>query len=344
MGARDIIKESEGLRLKAYPDPGTGGKPWTIAYGHTRNVSKGDTCTLAQAEHWLDDDMAEAYSIVDSAVTVPLDYRQRDALCSFVFNVGPGAKNVDDGFVRLKSGKPSTMLRLINAGDFVGAAAQFDRWNKSTAGHVMPGLVNRRKKEKALFLSGTNINPEPIPEDKPVAPFLAAAVPALISALPEFAKIFAKPDVAERNVEAVVKASEVIMQATGTPNVQAAVEKIEADPEIAKTANEALRLNMADLLDAFERVWDKDEASVKAAREFSTNDKPVLGQWHFVHILSLLLVILGGAVAVGVVYTSDDATERAMALQTLLLVGFASVVAFWLGSSRSSQMKDLIRK
>src|SRR5512139_1022427 len=104
--ARDIIKRHEGLRLKAYPDPATGGAPWTIGYGHTRNVHKGDTCTVEQAERWLDEDMGDAYSIVDAAVTVPLDYRQREALCSFVFNVGPGAKNVKDGFVRLENGKP----------------------------------------------------------------------------------------------------------------------------------------------------------------------------------------------------------------------------------------------
>lgn len=332
MNAREIIKKHEGLRLTAYPDPASGGDPWTIGYGSTRNVHKGMTITQAEAEHRLDEDMGEAYACVDSAVTVPLDYRQRDALCSFVFNVGCGAF------------QKSTLLRLLNAGDYAGAAAQFPRWNKA-AGKVMPGLVKRRGAERALFLTGTNVNPEPIPmEDNEMTPFLAAAVPALISALPEFARIFQKPEVAERNVEAAVKASEIIMAATGTSNVQAAVEKVQADPEAAKTADEALRLNMADLLDAFERVWDKDEASVKAAREFSSNDQPVVGQWHFVHILSLLLIVLGGGAAVFVLGTSYDSTERAMALQTLMLVGFASVVAFWLGSSRSSQMKDIFRK
>ena len=52
------------------------------------------------------------------------------------------------------------------------------------------------------------VKPDPQPiqqEDKPVAPFLVAAIPSLIQALPEFAKIFSKPDVAERNTEAVVK-------------------------------------------------------------------------------------------------------------------------------------------
>lgn len=173
------------------------------------------------------------------------------------------------------------------------------------------------------------------------APFLMAAVPALISALPEFAKIFAKPDVAERNVEAAVKASEIIMQATGAPNVQAAVEKIEADPEIAQAANEALRMNRAELMDTLERLHKLDEDSIQAARAFYREEKPIFGGWMFVHILSLLLILMGGAVAVGVVFTSDDIGERTMALQTLLLVGFASVVAFWLGSSRSSQLKDL---
>lgn len=332
MDARSIIKKHEGLRLKAYPDPASGGVPWTIGWGHTRNVHKGDTCTEAEAEHFIDEDMGDAFACIDHSVTVPLDYRQRDALCSFVFNVGCGAF------------QKSTLLRLLNAGDYTGAAAQFPRWNKA-AGKVMPGLVKRRGEERALFLTGTNVTPEPIPmEDNQMAPFLAAAVPALISALPEFARIFQKPEVAERNVEAAVKASEIIMAATGTSNVQAAVEKVQADPEAAKTADEALRLNMADLLDAMQRVWDRDEASVKAAREFSSNDKPVAGNWHFVHILSILLILLGGSAAWFVLGTSDEPTERAMALQTLMLVGFASVVAFWLGSSRSSQMKDLIRK
>lgn len=174
-----------------------------------------------------------------------------------------------------------------------------------------------------------------------MAPFLMAAVPALIQALPEFAKVFSNPNVAERNVEAAVKASEIIMQATGAPNVQAAVEKIEADPEIAQAANEALRANRADLMDTLERLHRLDEESVQEARKFYAQEKPVVGGWMFVHILSLLLILMGGAVAVGVVFTSDDVGERTMALQTLLLVGFASVVAFWLGSSRSSQLKDL---
>lgn len=345
MSAADIIRTSEGLRLKAYPDPGSGGKPYTIGYGHTAGVKLGDTCTAEQAEAWLVEDMAEAYRIVDKAVTVSLTEKQRDALCSFVFNVGHGVRGLNgkDGFVVLKNGKPSTMLRKLNAGDYTGAAAEFPKWNKAS-GKELRGLKIRRGKERALFLSGTNINPEPIPElEKPVAPFLVAALPALISALPEFAKIFAKPGVAERNVEAAVKASEIIMQATGATNIQEAVEKVENEPEAAEAANTALRSSQADIMDLVERMARLDEQSIADARQFYREDKPVYKHWHFVHILSLLFVLLGGGAAIFVLATSQDATERAMALQTLLVVGFASVAGFWLGSSRSSQVKDLMR-
>ena len=176
-----------------------------------------------------------------------------------------------------------------------------------------------------------------------MAPFLAAAIPALISALPEFAAIFKKPDVADRNVEAAIKAADIVMQATGATNVQEAVEKVQTDPEVAAAANEALRMNRADMLDLLERIWDKDEASVAAARDFSREDRPIVGRWLYVHLLSTLLVLMGGGAAIAVLFTSQDPTERAMALQALLLIGFTSVVAFWLGSSRSSQVKDLVR-
>src|SRR5574340_1314077 len=204
MDARSIIKKHEGLRLTAYPDPASGGFPFTVGYGHTRNVHQGDVITQAQAEHYLDEDMGDAYACIDHSVTVPLDYRQRDALCSFVFNIGCSAF------------QKSTLLRMLNAGDFTGAAAQFPRWNKG-AGKVMPGLVKRRGEERALFLTGTNVNPEPIPQEEPVAPVLLAAIPSLIQALPEFAKIFQHRGVAGRNPQAAVQAPESIIQASGTP-------------------------------------------------------------------------------------------------------------------------------
>lgn len=138
----EFIKHHEGLETKAYPDPGSAdGHPWTIGVGHTKGVKKGDTCTVEQAMEWLRDDVVGAESAVLRLVKVALTQDEFDALVSFVFNVGTGAF------------EGSTLLRLLNAGDYDGAAAQFKRWNKND-GRVMAGLTTRREAEAKLFETG----------------------------------------------------------------------------------------------------------------------------------------------------------------------------------------------
>lgn len=174
----DLVKTAEGLRLTAYPDPASGGAPWTIGWGHTGpDVRPGLTITKERAEELLHADLSAAAAIVDRVVTAPLTAMQRGALVSFVFNVGAGrAKRGGDpgkdGFVTLKTGKPSTLLVKLNGGDTAGAAAEFAKWTRG-AGQVMPGLVKRRAAEAALFLSDVDhpscAAPEPPPAPKPLA-------------------------------------------------------------------------------------------------------------------------------------------------------------------------------
>jgi lysozyme len=135
-----LVKLSEGLETKAYPDPGnpSTGEPWTIGYGHTQGVRKGDTCTEDQATEWLRSDLGYAEGAVRHLVDVPLTQGQFDALVSFVFNVGQGAFG------------NSTLLRLLNKGDYAGAAGQFARWNKGANG-PLPGLTIRRESERKMF-------------------------------------------------------------------------------------------------------------------------------------------------------------------------------------------------
>lgn len=137
-----LVKRFEGLETVAYPDPGNRvtGEPWTIGYGHTRGVRRGDTCTEAQATLWLREDLHAAEGAVRHLVDVPLNQGQFDALASFVFNVGAGAFG------------NSTLLRLLNVGDAAGAAEQFKRWNRGADG-PLPGLVTRRAAERDLFVS-----------------------------------------------------------------------------------------------------------------------------------------------------------------------------------------------
>jgi lysozyme len=137
---RDFIKGFESLRLVAYPDPATGGKPWTIGWGHTKGVKPGDRITQEQAEQFLSDDLAVFELSVNSAIKRPMTQNQFDAMVSLAFNIdGPEFAG-------------STLVKKFNAGDVLGAADQFPRW-KFGKGKVMPGLVKRRAAERETFLS-----------------------------------------------------------------------------------------------------------------------------------------------------------------------------------------------
>lgn len=146
----ELVVRSEGLKLAAYPDPGSGGEPWTIGIGHTGGVKPGDNCTYDQAMAWLASDIKWAEDLVNYLVEMPLTQGQFDALVSFAFNVGPGARGVKDGFQYLASGNPPTLRRRLNAGDYVGAAAEFPKW----ANPPLLGLRIRRARERRLFEGG----------------------------------------------------------------------------------------------------------------------------------------------------------------------------------------------
>jgi len=136
----DLIKSFEGLELKAYPDPGTGGDPWTIGYGHTGpEVKPGLVWTQEEADAALVKDLDKFVSGVTALLTSSVTPNQFSALVSFAYNCG------------LANLKSSTLLKKVNAGDIAGAANEFPRWNKA-AGKVLAGLTRRREAEKALFL------------------------------------------------------------------------------------------------------------------------------------------------------------------------------------------------
>lgn len=133
----ELIKQFEGLRLKAYKCPAD---VWTIGYGHTKTVKPDMVITEVEAGKLLLKDLAWVEAAVNKHVTSPLTQQQYDALCSFTYNVGATAL------------KRSTLVRLLNDGDYEGAGAQFKRWDKA-GGKTLKGLTRRREAERALFVS-----------------------------------------------------------------------------------------------------------------------------------------------------------------------------------------------
>ena len=126
------LEVREGVKLEAYKD--TKGI-WTIGVGHTGpEVVEGLVWTLGQVREAFAKDILWAETAVNKVV-VKLSVNQFDALVSFVFNIGSIA------FAK------STMLKVLNLGNFKEAARQFDRWN------IPKEIVGRRTSEKNQFLS-----------------------------------------------------------------------------------------------------------------------------------------------------------------------------------------------
>lgn len=140
-----MMHQFEGLRLKAYPDPGSkNGLPVTIGYGSTRDeqgkpIKLGDVWTEARADAVFARDVAAFAKCVDALIgSAPTTTNQFNALVSLAYNIG------------LKSLETSTLLRLHKEGNYAGAAAQFARW-RFNDGKEMAGLVKRRAAEAALY-------------------------------------------------------------------------------------------------------------------------------------------------------------------------------------------------
>lgn len=138
--AINLIVSFEGEKLTAYPDPGTGGDPWTIGVGHTGpDVHPGLTITEDQSRALLHGDLAKFETGVTGLIgQTPTTQDQFDALVCFAFNVG------------LNNLRNSTLLRKHCARDYGAAADQFGLWDKA-AGRVLLGLQRRRAAEADLY-------------------------------------------------------------------------------------------------------------------------------------------------------------------------------------------------
>ena len=131
-----LIKKFEGCELEAYQ---CSAGVWTIGYGHTKDVVEGMTITQEEAEQMLVDELHEYESYINKYVTVALSQNQFDALVSWEYNLGPANLSA------------STMLKVLNSGEYEDVPAQMKRWNKA-GGKVLEGLIRRREAEACLFV------------------------------------------------------------------------------------------------------------------------------------------------------------------------------------------------
>lgn len=130
----NLIKKFEGIKTKAYLCPAG---VWTIGYGHTKGVQKGDSCTMAQAVAFLKEDL-ETFEKHVNNLNLQLNQNQFDALVSFCYNCGPG---------NLK-----TLVRNRNLKQIADALSLYNK----AGGVILEGLVKRRAAERELFITPVN--------------------------------------------------------------------------------------------------------------------------------------------------------------------------------------------
>jgi lysozyme len=137
-----LIKDAEGLRLKAYK---CSAGVWTIGFGTTSatgliDIKPTTVINTKQAESLLTKSLANYEDCINECVKVELKQSQYDALVCFCYNIGCGAF------------KKSTLLKKLNKGDYSAVPSELMKWTKA-GGKQVTGLVNRRTKEAALWSS-----------------------------------------------------------------------------------------------------------------------------------------------------------------------------------------------
>lgn len=149
-----LVQSFEDCILRAYPDPKTGGAPWTCGWGSTGTDIGPDTeWTQEYADLRFERDIETSEVLVRQYVKHEMTQGQFDAFVSIFQNVGPGSPH-KDGIGRLKDGRPSTLLRRFNDGDIGGTETEWLKWI-SPGSKVENGLRRRRAAELRLFRGET---------------------------------------------------------------------------------------------------------------------------------------------------------------------------------------------
>jgi lysozyme len=151
--ALNLIKGFEGLHLAAYPDPASplartgkgAGDPWTIGWGHTKDVKRGDKCTLDQANAWLREDAERAAGIVRTAVQVPLTAGEFAAYTSMAYNLG----YLPPSLRACLNGGTTDKGKVMAPGSYSEAVLQLPR-NCRAQTRPMKGLYRRRLAEACV--------------------------------------------------------------------------------------------------------------------------------------------------------------------------------------------------
>jgi hypothetical protein len=228
---------------------------------------------------------------------------------------------------------------LADKGDFVGITK---RINGGTNG-LEDRQANWERLKALLAMQDPAAQTQAIePKEAPMLPFIAAALPAIVDAVPELIKLFSDQGktVPERNVEAAQKVVGIAVDALGAANAQEAVERIQSDPAARDVVREAVTARWYE-------IAESGGGGIAGARDFNVavakSGEPfwmLPAFWVTVLLLPALYIVLGA-----VLFREGFSEEvKIMVVTAVVSGGLGSITGFWLGSSASSQRKDAAKE
>lgn len=255
-------------------------------------------------------------------------------------------KNQDIAAVALIDGRGA--LDDVLAGRIEDAIRKCNREWASLPGSPYGQPVKTMAQAIKTYVSNGGVIGSAQPE-KPMAPFIAAALPALIQAAPSLIRIFGKGERSEQNAQAAEVVADIAKRSTGETTVEGAVNAIQADPEKAAAFREEVHVSMNDLLGAAEKFNAMEQANIAAARTYNSEEPLFLElpflRLRFIHLLSLVFVAFSGWFVAK--YWPDLTPELKGAVITLMVIaGWNGVKDYWMGSSSGSDRKtsELLKK
>lgn len=252
-------------------------------------------------------------------------------------------------------GEFDLITRRINGGTN-GQADRRARWERAKAAlaaHAAPApkeapsaAPDELRSHPTTWPTGDSPDWQPPPpQQEPampaIAPIIGAVLPYIIEAIPRLGDLFGSGSkVADRNLKAAETVVGIVQAATGAVNAQDAAERIRSDPTALAAATRAVEAHWFDIHKAA-------EDSAAAARQFNVdyakdrNVRVVAGQFTFLELLSLLLVLasLGGGLA-AIIWGGIDPQLKGAIVTLMLIGGYTAVTQFWFGSSLGSKKKD----
>jgi putative chitinase len=216
-------------------------------------------------------------------------------------------------------------------------ADDFERITRKINGGLNGQADRLARWERAKTALASTDQPQEV-HTMPLPAIAAAALPLIVESIPKLAKLFGSgSEVAERNIKAAETVIGIVTESVGARNVQEAIEAIQADPQAAQAASQAVEARWFELTEAGGGGID---GARKADAAFSESGRSPLHSPAF--LISILLMVFPAMLLVDVFYVhpASYTSELRTQIVTAVLGVILTVGAFWLGSSFGSQRKD----